>query len=174
MNISSLKLVYFSPTKTTQKVLKAIAQGVSSDNVEHINLTPPESITKTFAAVAVMQLVEAGRVGLDDTLEKWVPYYPVNRSNLITLRHVLTHTSGIRHYHYERGEKEGLPPRYYPSLEAASNIYGVAEEPLLFTPGMDFCYSSYASRLLGEVIERASGVIWEAYVEENIFLELFA
>jgi serine beta-lactamase-like protein LACTB len=125
------------------------------------------SITKTFAAVAVMQLVEAGRLGLDDTLEKWVPYYPVNRSSLITLRHILTHTSGIRHYHYERGEKEVL--RHYPSLEAAVNIYGVAEEPLLFTPGTDFCYSSYASRLLGEVIERASGISWEAYVEENIF-----
>jgi CubicO group peptidase (beta-lactamase class C family) len=127
------------------------------------------SITKTITAVAVMQLVEAGQVGLDDTLEKWVPYYPVNRSSLITLRHVLTHTSGIRHYHYERGEKEGLPPQYYPSLEAASNIYSVAEEPLLFTPGTDFCYSSYASRLLGEVIERASGITWEAYIKQHIF-----
>jgi CubicO group peptidase (beta-lactamase class C family) len=127
------------------------------------------SITKTIAAVAVMQLVESGRVGLDDKLGKWVHYYPVNRSRLITLRHILTHTSGIRHYHYERGEKEGLPPRYYPSLEAASNIYGVAEEPLLFTPGTDFCYSSYASRFLGEVIERASGITWEAYIKEHVF-----
>jgi CubicO group peptidase (beta-lactamase class C family) len=144
-------------------------------DVEHQVLAKPTtayrigSITKTITAVALMQLVERGRVGLDDKLEKWIPYYPVDRSSLITLRHILTHTSGIRHYHYERGEKEGRPPLYYPSLEAACNIYGVAEEPLLFTPGTDFCYSSYASRLLGEVIERASGITWEAYIKEHVF-----
>ena len=49
MNISSVKLVYFSPTKTTQKVLEAIANGVGNKNVEHINLTSPNSKTKIFA-----------------------------------------------------------------------------------------------------------------------------
>ena len=49
MNISSMKLAYFSPTKTTQKVLEAIAQGVGTKYVDHINLTPPDSKTKTFA-----------------------------------------------------------------------------------------------------------------------------
>lgn len=127
------------------------------------------SISKTITAVAVMQLVESGRVDLDDTLQKWIPYYPVNRSSVITVRQVLAHTSGIRHYHYELGEKEGRPPQYFPSLEAAHNIYGVAEEPLLFTPGTEFSYSSYASRLLGEVVERASGITWEAYIREHIF-----
>lgn len=48
MNISSIKLAYFSPTKTTQKILEAIAQGAGIDNVEHINLTPPDSKTRTF------------------------------------------------------------------------------------------------------------------------------
>jgi ferredoxin len=49
MNPSSIKLAYFSPTKTTQKVLEAIAQGVGSTDVEHINLTPPDSKSKNFS-----------------------------------------------------------------------------------------------------------------------------
>jgi ferredoxin len=49
MNTSSMKLAYFSPTKTTRKVLEAIAQGVGSNDVEHINLTPPDSNSKNFS-----------------------------------------------------------------------------------------------------------------------------
>ncbi|MBN1850386.1 MAG: 4Fe-4S binding protein [Deltaproteobacteria bacterium] len=48
MNISSVKLAYFSPTKTTQKILEAIAQGVEYNDVGHIDLTPPDSRTRTF------------------------------------------------------------------------------------------------------------------------------
>ena len=43
MKISSVKLAYFSPTKTTQKILEALTQGVGAEDVEHINLTPPDS-----------------------------------------------------------------------------------------------------------------------------------
>jgi serine beta-lactamase-like protein LACTB, mitochondrial len=127
------------------------------------------SITKTITAVAVLQLVEKGLVGLDDPIGKYVPKYPKERSSVITVRHILTHTSGIRHYHYERGEKEGLPPQYFASSAEALNIYGVAEEPLLFTPGTAFTYSTYAFRLLGDVIEAASGLTWEAYLRDYVF-----
>jgi CubicO group peptidase (beta-lactamase class C family) len=127
------------------------------------------SITKTITAVAVLQLVEQGLVGLDDTLDKYIPKYPKERSSVITVRHILTHTSGIRHYHYERGEKEGLPPQYFPNSAEAFNIYGVAEEPLLFEPGTSTTYSTYAFRLLGDVIEKSSGVTWEAYLRDRIF-----
>jgi len=127
------------------------------------------SITKTITAVAVLQLVEKGLVGLDDPIAKYIPKYPRERSTVITVRHILTHTSGIRHYHYERGEKEGLPPHYFPSSAEALNIYGVAEEPLLFSPGTRTTYSTYAFRLLGDVIETASGISWEAYLRDHVF-----
>ena len=127
------------------------------------------SITKTITAVAVLQLVEKGLVGLDDPIAKYIPKYPKERSSVITVRHILTHSSGIRHYHYERGEKEGLPPTYFLGSADALNIYGVAEEPLLFTPGTRTTYSTYAFRLLGDVIERASGITWEAYLRDHVF-----
>jgi serine beta-lactamase-like protein LACTB len=127
------------------------------------------SITKTITAVAVLQLVEKGLVGLDDPIAKYIPAYPKERSSVITVRHVLTHTSGIRHYHYERGEKEGLPPTYFATSVDALNIYGVAEEPLLFEPGTNTNYSTYAFRLLGDVIEKASGITWEAYLRDQVF-----
>jgi CubicO group peptidase (beta-lactamase class C family) len=127
------------------------------------------SITKTVTAIGVLQLVEKGKLNLDDTIDKYIPYYPKARASVITVRHLLTHTSGIRHYHYEIGEKEGNPPQYFPSLKDAHNIYGVAEEPLQFAPGTKFMYTTYGFRLLGEVISSASGVHWEAYLHENVF-----
>ena len=67
MNISSIKLAYFSPTKTTQKILEALIQGVGAEDVEHINLTPPDSRTRTFSdfnqeLVVIGAPVYAGRL----------------------------------------------------------------------------------------------------------------
>jgi len=51
MKIASTKLVYFSPTQTTRRILEGIAQGVGADNIEHLDLTPPEARTRTFVEI---------------------------------------------------------------------------------------------------------------------------
>ena len=86
------------------------------------------SISKPIAATAVMQLVEKGKVNLDDPIQKYVKHFP-EKPLTITLRHVMTHTSGIRHY--KPGEME--MKEHFVDLEAAIRIF--KDDPLLFTPG---------------------------------------
>lgn len=118
------------------------------------------SVSKPIAATAAMQLVEQGRLKLDEPIWTYVPWYPRKGANLIKVRHILTHTSGIRHYDYEAGEKEST--EYFPSVEAGSHIYGVDREPLKFTPGTAYLYSSYAYLLVAGIVESASGLVMTA------------
>jgi serine beta-lactamase-like protein LACTB, mitochondrial len=121
------------------------------------------SISKTFAAICIMQLVEQGRVALDDPIQKYVPSFPPKGTAPITLRHILSHTSGIRHY--SPGEMESVTT--YRSIADAIKIF--KDDPLLFTPGLKYSYSSYAYNLLAGVVETASGLSYEAYLDEHIF-----
>lgn len=121
------------------------------------------SISKPIAATAVMQLVERGKIFLDAPLQKSVPGFPEKPEGTITARHLLTHTSGIRHY---RGT-EFLSNRRYESVEAALEIF--KDDPLEFSPGTKYQYSSYAYNLLGAVVERASEKSFRDYLRSEIF-----
>ena len=125
------------------------------------------SISKPIAATATMQLVEQGKIKLDEPIWTYVPWYPHKGAHVITVRHILTHTSGIRHYDYEAGEKESM--EYFPTVEAGSHLNGVDREPLKFTPGAGYLYSSYAYLLLAGIVESASGLSYEAWLREKIF-----
>lgn len=75
------------------------------------------SVSKVLAAVAIMQLVEQEKVDLDATIQTYLPYYP-EKEWPITVRHILTHTSGTRHYQDgEFGEGEVLAMRHYDDFE---------------------------------------------------------
>lgn len=121
------------------------------------------SISKPMAATAVMQLVEQGRVALDDSIRKYAPEFPDKGGLAITLRHILTHTSGIRHY--KVGEM--AHPVRYDSIADAIAIF--KDDPLLFTPGTKYSYSTYAYNLLAGVIEKVSGLTFEAYMHEKVW-----
>lgn len=121
------------------------------------------SISKTFAAISVMQLVERGLVSLDDPIQKYMPEFPPKGDTTITLRHLLTHTSGIRHYN--PGEFESKDA--YTSIADAIRIF--RNDPLLFTPGTKYSYSTYGYNLLQGVVEKASGITYEAYLREKIW-----
>ena len=122
------------------------------------------SISKTMAATAVMQLVERGRVRLDDPIQKYVPSFPDKGESVITLRHLLSHTSGIRHY--KPGEIESKES--FDSVADAIAIF--KDDPLLFTPGTQYHYSTYGFNLLAGVVEKASGLTYESYLREHIWV----
>lgn len=119
------------------------------------------SISKPLAATAVLQLMEKGRLDLDDPIQKHVPAFSP-KPLTITLRHVLSHTSGIRHY--KAGEME--MKTHFDSVADAIQIF--KDDPLLFTPGTRYSYSSYAYNLLAGVVETASGVSFEGYLKEHV------
>jgi CubicO group peptidase (beta-lactamase class C family) len=120
------------------------------------------SISKPISATAVLQLMEKGRLAIDDPVTKHVPSFP-DRGLGITLRHLLTHTSGVRHY--KAGEMD--LKEHFDSVEAALEIF--KDDPLLFTPGTKYSYSSYAYNLLAAVVETTSGLTFEAYLRENVW-----
>jgi CubicO group peptidase (beta-lactamase class C family) len=120
------------------------------------------SISKPLAATAVMQLVERGKVSLEDPISKYVPSFP-DRGLGITLRHLMTHTSGIRHY----AAGEMALKEHFDSVGEAIEIF--KDDPLLFTPGTQYSYSTYAYNLLAGVVESASGLTFEAYMKEKVW-----
>lgn len=125
------------------------------------------SISKTHAAVAVMQLVEQGKVNLDDPVQKYVPAFPEKRWP-ITVRHILTHTSGIRHYRRDDfGPQRIKEKMHYDSLEAAIEIF--KEDTLLFKPGDYWFYSSYASNLMQGIVETVTELGFEAYLKKYVW-----
>ena len=104
------------------------------------------SISKILAVVAVMRLVEQGKLDLDATVQTYLPYYPEKKWP-ITVRHILTHTSGTRHYNdVEFGEHRLLAMRHYDDFEEATRLW--RDDPLLFEPGTLWSYSSHATNLI--------------------------
>jgi len=121
------------------------------------------SISKPISATAVMQLVERGKVSLDAPIQRYVPAFPKKPEGEITVRHLLTHTSGIRHYK----DQEFLSHRRYKSVEEALGIF--KDDPLEFKPGAKYQYSSYGYNILAAVAEKASGKSFREYLREKIF-----
>lgn len=122
------------------------------------------SVTKPFTAVAVMQLVERGKISLDDEIQKYLPDYPSHDAK-ITIEELLTHTSGIPTY------AEGLTfaQRLREDLSVSQLIARFRDKPLDFPPGTKWSYSDSGYVLLGAVIEKVSGLSYGQYLQKEIF-----
>jgi len=119
------------------------------------------SITKPFVAAGILRLAERGALSIDDPIEKHVPEFKP-RATTITLRHLLTHTSGLN---------TPLPPLYSP-LTRAQYMTAVNAEPLQFTPGSQYSYSNGAYKMLGFVIESITGTSLAEYIHTELTLPL--
>lgn len=125
------------------------------------------SVTKTFTAAVVLQLVEEGVLTLDEPLADYEPTFP--RAEAITLSHLLTHTTGIYDYAYDPEVLAGHGREWDPEELVAI----AAQEPPLFDPGDDWDYSNTNFILLGLVIEGATGHSWASEVRARL-LDPFA
>ncbi len=119
------------------------------------------SITKSMTAVAILQLVEKGKINLDAEVQTYVPDFPKKRWP-ITVRQLLFHLSGLRH----NVESEKAVTRHLTTKEAVAQY---ADSDLVAEPGTKFSYSSPGYVLLGAVIERASNQSYEDYMRQNIW-----
>lgn len=125
------------------------------------------SITKTFVITGLLQLVDKGKVSLDDPISKYVKNVP--NGDKITLRQLASMTSGLPSYTFnEKFRKEAFANRtrtYTPKelLEIAFS------QPLRAEPGKEFFYNNTNTVLLGLVIEKVSGMGLDKYLEKNIF-----
>lgn len=123
------------------------------------------SMNKMFTAVAVLQLIEKGKLALDDPLRKHLPNYPnQDLADKVTIRHLLTHTGGTGDIFGPEFDKHRLELQ---TLADYVKLYGA--RPLQSEPGAKWEYSNYGFLLLGVLIEKASGQTYYDYVRENIF-----
>jgi CubicO group peptidase (beta-lactamase class C family) len=129
------------------------------------------SIAKSITAVAVMQLVERGKLDLNAPINKYCATYPEkqalkdapDKQFSITVRQLLVHQSGVRH----NKPDEDLTNKHYNSIREA--IGSFKEDPLVVEPETRYSYTTPGYTLLGCAIETASGMPYIDYLRENIF-----
>jgi CubicO group peptidase (beta-lactamase class C family) len=123
------------------------------------------SMNKMFTAVATLQLVERGKLSLDDTIGKILPDYPnANVASKVKVRHLLSHTGGTGDIFGPEFATHRLELK---TLQDYVMLYG--ERDLQFEPGTKWDYSNYGFLLLGVLIEKVSGTSYYDFVAENIY-----
>ena len=127
------------------------------------------SITKQFTAVAVLMLAEEGKLSLSDPITKHLPGYPAH-GHVITVEHLLTHTSGIRSYTGLPGYMTG--PKVRADLTTAELVEVFSKEPMDFAPGAEWRYNNSGYVLLGAILEKVSGKPYGELLAERIFRPL--
>jgi len=125
------------------------------------------SITKQFTAVAIMILADEGKLAVSDPITRFLPDYPT-QGKLITVEHLLTHTSGIVSY----TGKSDFASRMQHELSVAQMIDYFKNDPLEFTPGTKHAYNNSGYFLLGAIIEKLSGQSYAKFIEQRIFVPL--
>jgi CubicO group peptidase (beta-lactamase class C family) len=127
---------------------------------------PSGSVAKQFVATAVMMLVEEGKVGLDDSVRKYFPDAP-KTWNSITVRNLLTHTSGLGEYESDERTKPGGP--FYLRLDfTEQQLYkNIASMPLDFKPCERWSYTNTNYVLLGMLIQRVTGESYGDFKAES-------
>lgn len=125
------------------------------------------SIGKQFTAVAILQLMEQGKLNLQDEITKFIPDYPT-QGNKITIEHLLTHTSGIHNFSGMEDPEKKLTTDCTPNevIDFFKNL------PMRFAPGTKWEYSNSGYFLLGYIIEKITGKPYSEYLEEIFFKPL--
>jgi CubicO group peptidase (beta-lactamase class C family) len=128
------------------------------------------SMSKSFAAVAILQLRDAGRLALDDPAEKYVPElaglrYPTSDSPKITIRHLLSHSEG-----FPEDNPWGDQQLAATDDEMAAMMRGGI--PFSTAPGTAYEYSNFGFAILGRIVANVSGMPYSSYVRERILLPL--
>lgn len=123
------------------------------------------SMNKMFTAVAVLQLVQQGKLSLDGTLADYWPSYPNHDlATHVKVRQLLNHTAGTGDIFTPEYEAHRLQTR---TLDDYAKLFG--SRPVAFEPGSKYEYSNYGYILLGRLVEIASGEDYQTYVQQHIY-----
>ena len=129
------------------------------------------SVSKQFAAAGVQLLARSGAISLDDPIAKYLPEGNGVWDG-ITIRHLLTHTSGIKDYTNDDNKFSAMRLDRTANPLTADLVRQIAAAPLNFRPGDDWAYSNTGYLLLGAVIERVTGRSFPDYMHERVFQPL--
>jgi CubicO group peptidase (beta-lactamase class C family) len=157
------------------KVIKASGYGLANVELD-VPVTPETifqtgSVGKQFTSMAVMMLVEEGKIGLDDKLTKYIPESPAAWKD-VTIRQLLTHTSGIADYGGEEDSMGKGVINFRKDYTEEELVQAFAKMPMDFAPGEKWSYSNTGYVLLGVVIHRVSGKFYGDLLQERVFRPL--
>lgn len=140
-------------------------RGMDEDSplVEKDTIFQVASITKPVVAAAAMLLVERGRVCLDDHVVDFVPEFGQKGKEVVKVRHLLTHTSGLPD---QLPENQAFREQQLPLKTFVNRI---CESPLYFKPGTSIAYQSCGFAMLGEIVERLEGMELQMFLREEFF-----
>jgi len=124
------------------------------------------SMTKQFTAIAILMLVEQGKMDLQKPISTYIPDYPMG--DKITVHHLLTHTSGIKDF----TKLKSLNQIAQQNLSPKQMVDFFKNEPVDFNPGEKFEYNNSGYVILGYLIELVSGDTYENYINKNIFQKI--
>lgn len=135
--------------------------GITADENTFYNIA---SVSKQFSAIALLMLEEEGKLSLDDNLKKWFPHFKADFFDKITLRHLLSHTSGIPDSR-DRSNREFVTK----ATDVESYSYIAELTQLNFEPGTRYEYMNPTFQLMYTIVEKASGMQFEDFMRERIF-----
>ncbi len=126
------------------------------------------SIGKTFTAIAIFQLVEQGKLSLTDHVGRFLTNYPnATVRDSVTIQHLLTHTSGVPNYFAAPDFLEASKDRFR-GMDDLSRLY--ENKKMESAPGQSFAYRNTNYIILGRIIEKLTGITYDDYIGEHIFL----
>lgn len=138
---------------------------ISPSSIFHV-----ASVSKQFTAMAALLLARDGKISLDDDIRKYLPEIP-NYGHTITVRHLLTHTSGLRDQwdllYFARGRFEEDRITEADVLDVVSR-----QKALNFVPGTEYLYSNTGFTLIGTIVKRVNGKSLRDFADERIFRPL--
>jgi len=153
------------------EILIKEAYGEASKAYEVPNQTDTKfnlaSVGKIFTGMAIVQLVEQGKLSFDDPIGKYISEDWLNPeiSDKIQIRHLLTHTSGLGDYFRDAYAQNEIP--YFKNLEDYKSL--VVGKSLMFEPGTRFSYSNTGMLLVGVVIENVTNTEYFEYLKKSVF-----
>ena len=148
-------------------------QGYGIANTNGTNITPQTpivigSVTKSFTALAIMQLVEQGKIRLEDPVQSYISWFQIadkEESQKITIQHLLNHTSGFSTYDGQVSISQG-------NQTLKEHIQSLVSTELTYPVGEQYQYSNLNYSLLGLVIEEVTNKSYKEYINEYIFQPL--
>jgi len=155
----------------------AVVKGYGFSNVElSVPVKPATifqsgSVGKQFTSAAIMMLVEEGKIGLDDSLPKYFPDAPATWRG-ITVRELLSHTSGLSEYASDSLTKPGGPLDIRLDFSEAQFVKFIETLPIEFAPGEGWEYRNTNYLLLGAIIRKVTGSFYGDVLHERIFKPL--
>jgi len=148
-------------------------RGIGFANVEwgiphmRLDVFPLASVTKTFTAVLTMQLVEEGKLSLENNISDFLPYFRPDIGSRVTIRHLLTHSSGIPNYTSLPGFMSVNSKDEVPSTEWFIRKY--CSSDLQFEPGERFSYNNSGYFILGAILEKVAEMKYSDLLRKKIF-----